>query len=508
MSSFKEPQSAPHTVQDENQIIAERRAKLAELRKRGIAFPNDFRRGHLAADLREAWGGKSNEEIEAKPVEVAVAGRMMLKRVMGKASFATVQDMSGRIQLYVTRDAIGEAGYEAFKHYDLGDILGAKGALFKTKTGELSVKAAELRLLVKALRPLPEKFHGLSDQESKYRQRYVDLIMNDATREVFRVRGRIVQAVREFMAGKGFLEVETPMMQPIPGGANARPFKTHHNALDMELYLRVAPELYLKRLVVGGFEKVFEINRNFRNEGISTRHNPEFTMLEFYEAYRDYRYLMDFTEEMLRAVAKEVLGTTQLRYGEHRVDLAKPFERLTILQAIRKFHPDIPASALAARNGVIGALKKRGVEFGQRANAGLGALQLLLFEATTEQQLIQPTFIVDYPAEVSPLARRSDANPEVTDRFELYIAGREIANGFSELNDPEDQAARFEEQAKAKAAGNEESMYYDADYIRALEYGLPPAAGEGVGIDRLVMLFTDSPSIRDVLLFPHLRLEA
>jgi lysyl-tRNA synthetase class 2 len=491
--------------QDENQIIAERRAKLAELRRRGAAFPNDFRREHFAGDLHRAWGGKSNEEIEPKAVAAAVAGRMMLKRVMGKASFATIQDESGRIQLYVTRDGLGEAAYEAFKHHDLGDILGARGTLFKTKTGELSLKVAELRLLVKAIRPLPEKFHGLSDQEQKYRQRYVDLIMSEETREVFRARSRIVQAIREHMTGRGFLEVETPMMQPIPGGAVARPFKTHHNALDMDLYLRVAPELYLKRLVVGGFEKVFEINRNFRNEGISTRHNPEFTMLEFYEAYRDYRYLMDFTEELLREVAKAALGSSQLRYGGHSIDLGKPFERLTILQAICKFHPEIVERELANREGVIAVLKKRGIEFGQHAKAGVGALQLHLFEETTEQQLIQPTFVLDYPAEVSPLARRNDANPEVTDRFELYIAGREIANGFSELNDPEDQAARFEEQAKAKAAGSEESMYYDADYIRALEYGLPPTAGEGIGIDRLVMLFTDSPSIRDVLLFPHLR---
>ena len=493
---------------DENQIIAERRAKLAELRKNGIAFPNDFRREHLAADVHGAWGGKSNDEIEPKAVAAAVAGRMMLKRVMGKASFATVQDMSGRIQLYVTRDAIGEAAYEAFKHYDLGDVLGAHGTLFKTKTGELSVKVAELRLLVKALRPLPEKFHGLANQESKYRQRYVDLIMSEEAREVFQTRSRIVQVIREHMSAKGFLEVETPMMQPIPGGAVARPFKTHHNALDMELFLRVAPELYLKRLVVGGFEKVFEINRNFRNEGISTRHNPEFTMLEFYEAYRDYRYLMDFTEEMLRDVAQKALGTLQLPYGGQAIDLGEPFERLSILQAIRKFHPEITERELATRDGVTATLKKRGIDFSQYAKAGLGALQLHLFEESTEQQLIQPTFIVEYPAEVSPLARRNDGNPEVTDRFELYIAGREIANGFSELNDPEDQAARFEEQAKAKAAGNEESMYYDADYIRALEYGLPPTAGEGVGIDRLVMLFTDSPSIRDVLLFPHLRPEA
>jgi lysyl-tRNA synthetase class 2 len=499
-------EQSPQPPQDENQIIAERRAKLAELRKHGIAFPNDFRREHLSADLHKSWDGKANEEIEATHANVAVAGRMMLKRVMGKASFATIQDMSGRIQLYVTRDALGEAAYEAFKHYDLGDVLGARGTLFRTKTGELSVKVSELRLLTKSLRPLPEKFHGLADQEQKYRQRYVDLMMSEETRAVFRTRSRIVEAIRGFMTAKGFLEVETPMMQPIPGGANARPFRTHHNALDMELFLRVAPELYLKRLVVGGFEKVFEINRNFRNEGISTRHNPEFTMLEFYEAYRDYRYLMDFTEVMLREVAKQVLGTLQVRYGEHTIDFAKPFERLTIVQAVRKFHPEITESDLGNRTTLVAALKKRGVE--PHANAGLGALQLALFEATTEAQLVQPTFIVDYPAEVSPLARRSDANPEVTDRFELYIAGREMANGFSELNDPEDQAARFEEQAKAKAAGDEESMYYDADYIRALEYGLPPTAGEGVGIDRLVMLFTDSPSIRDVLLFPHLRREA
>ena len=487
---------------DENQIIAERRAKLAELRRHGVAFPNDFAREHLAADLHKTWDGKSNEEIEPKAVKATIAGRMMLKRVMGKASFATAQDMSGRIQLYVTRDAVGEAAYEAFKHYDLGDILGARGTLFKTKTGELSVKVTELRLLVKALRPLPEKFHGLADQEQKYRQRYVDLIMSEETRGVFQTRSRIVQAIREFMTGEGFLEVETPMMQPIPGGANAKPFRTHHNALDMDLYLRVAPELYLKRLVVGGFEKVFEINRNFRNEGISTRHNPEFTMLEFYEAYRDYRYLMGFTEEMLRTVAQSVLGTLQFSYGEHTIDLGDRFEHITIEQALQKYAPayagptDPKALALA--------LSLTGVKADPESS--LAVLKLQAFE-TIEDKLIRPTFIVDYPAEVSPLARRNDGNRELTDRFELYIAGREIANGFSELNDPEDQAARFEEQAKAKAAGDEESMYYDADYIRALEYGLPPAAGEGVGIDRLVMLFTNSPSIRDVLLFPHLRQE-
>src|SRR5690242_13594549 len=503
--SKKEPPKEPPAGQgpDENQIIAERRAKLAELRRRGAAFPNDFRREHLAADLHGSWGDKSNDELEPKQIAVSVAGRLMLKRLMGKASFAAVQDMSGRVQLYVTRDGVGEAGYEAFKHYDLGDILGARGTLFKTKTGELSVKVTELRLLVKSLRPLPEKFHGLADQEQKYRQRYVDLIMNEETRNAFQVRGRIVQAMRDFMTGKGYLEVETPMMQPIPGGANARPFKTHHNALDMDLYLRVAPELYLKRLVVGGFEKVFEIRSEERRVGKECRYNPEFTMLEFYEAYRDYRYLMEFTEEMLRALAKTVLGATTLRYGEHTIELGKPFERLTIDGALRKYAPEYVG--MTDPRVLASTLGLKGLKVDQKSS--IAVLKLQAFE-TVEDKLVQPTFIVDYPAEVSPLARRSDANPEVTDRFELYIAGREIANGFSELNDPEDQAARFEEQAKAKAAGDEESMYYDADYVRSLEYGLPPTAGEGIGIDRLVMLFTNSPSIRDVLLFPHLRRES
>ncbi len=498
---------------DENQIVAERRAKLAELRKSGVAFPNDFRREHLAAELQSAWGGKTNEELEPRHVAASVAGRMMLKRVMGKASFATLQDASGRIQLYVTRDAVGEAAYEAFKHWDLGDILGASGTMFKTKTGELSVKVTGVRLLAKAVRPLPDKFHGLADQEQRYRQRYVDLITSDEAREVFRVRTRVIHEMRAYMAERGFLEVETPMMHPIPGGASARPFVTHHNALDADLYLRIAPELYLKRLVVGGFEKVFEINRNFRNEGISTRHNPEFTMMEFYEAYRDYRYLMDFTEDLLRTIAKKVLGTTTVKYGEQAIDLARPFERLTVPQAIRKYHPDWTEAQLSDRAWITDKLytgKKHGdVDAADQSpeSLGLGALQLALFEETTEQKLVQPTFIVDYPAEVSPLARRNDSNPEITDRFELYIVGRELANGFSELNDPEDQAARFLEQARKKDAGDAEAMHYDADYIRALEYGMPPAAGEGIGVDRLVMLFTNSPSIRDVLLFPHLRRE-
>jgi lysyl-tRNA synthetase, class II len=495
---------------DENQIIAERRAKLAELRTHGNAFPNDFARKDLAADLHAAHGKKSNEELEAKAVHVAVAGRMLLKRVMGKASFASIQDLSGknidgRIQLYVTNDHAGVAAHEAFKHWDLGDILGAEGTLFRTKTGELSVRVLKLRLLTKSLRPLPEKFHGLTDQEQRYRQRYVDLITNPEARKVFDVRSRMIQAIRAFMVAHGYLEVETPMMHPIPGGAAAKPFATHHNALDMQLFLRIAPELYLKRLVVGGYEKVFEINRNFRNEGISTRHNPEFTMIEFYEAYRDYRYLMDYTEELLRTVAQEVLGTTALPYAEHTVDLGMPFERLTVVQAICKYHPQISAADLADRDYLTRALKKLGADV-SRAH-GLGSLQLMLFEETTETLLIQPTFIIDYPAEVSPLARRNDQNPDIADRFELYITGREMANGFSELNDPEDQAARFAQQAKQKEAGDEEAMYYDADYIRALEYGLPPTAGEGIGIDRLVMLFTNSASIRDVILFPHMRPE-
>jgi lysyl-tRNA synthetase class 2 len=414
--------------------------------------------------------------------------------------------MSGRIQVYVSNDATGAAAHAAFKDWDLGDILGVAGTLFRTRTGELTINAAAVRLLAKSLRPLPEKFHGLQDQEQKYRQRYLDLIAGEESRRTFEVRSRVIQAMRSYMMAKGFLEVETPMMQPIPGGAAARPFVTHHNALDMTLYLRVAPELYLKRLVVGGFEKVFEINRNFRNEGISTRHNPEFTMMEYYEAYRDYRDLMDFNEALLRTVAQEVLGTLQLPYGEHVVDLAPQFPRLTILEAIRKFHPHFSAADLASREVLRRELARVGVE--PKGDARVAELQLALFEETTEQMLIQPTYIVDYPAVVSPLARRNDANPEVTDRFELYIVGREMANGFSELNDPEDQAARFEEQARAKAAGDEEAMYYDADYIRALEHGLPPTAGCGIGIDRLVMLFTNSPSIRDVILFPHLRPES
>ncbi len=490
---------------DSNQIIDERRAKLAAIRAAGTAFPNDFDRTHEAGPLHAEFDASEAAVLEAGPVQVSVAGRMMLKRVMGKASFATLQDGSGRIQLYVQRDAVGEAVYEAFKHWDLGDILGATGTLFKTRTGELSVQVTAVRLLVKAIRPLPEKFHGLSDQEQKYRQRYLDLITSEESRRVFVARSRIVQKVREFLVERGYLEVETPMMHPIPGGAAAKPFVTHHNALDMELFLRIAPELYLKRLVVGGMERVFEINRNFRNEGISTRHNPEFTMIEFYEAYRDYRYLMQLTEDMFRFVAESVLGTTKFSYGGRELDFGKPFSRLTITEAIARYQPQYTQAQLSDAAFLRQEVARLGANI--RPNEGLGGLQLLLFEETTEGQLFDPTFIIDYPAEVSPLARRSDTRPDITERFELFIAGREIANGFSELNDAEDQAERFREQARQKEAGDQEAMHYDADYVRALEHGLPPAAGEGIGIDRLVMLLTDSPSIRDVILFPQLRRE-
>ena len=491
---------------DTNQIVEERRAKLAALRAEGIAFPNDFRRDALADDLQTRFGPQEREALDAQPHVVAVAGRLMLKRVMGKASFGTLQDMSGRIQIFVSDDNAGVEAHKAFKHWDLGDIVAVRGPLFKTQRGELSVKATEIRLLAKALRPLPEKFHGLSDQEQKYRQRYLDLITSEDTRRTFMARSRVVKAVRDFLSARGYLEVETPMMHPIPGGAAARPFVTHHNALDMQLFLRIAPELYLKRLVVGGFEKVFEINRNFRNEGMSTRHNPEFTMLEFYEAYQDYRYLMDLTETMLREIAQHVTGNAAIAYQGRTIDFAQPFARLTVVEAIRKYHPEYVGAPLEDATYVRGELERLGAD--PRPNDGIGGLQLALFEETTESALFDPTFIVDYPAEVSPLARRSDTRPDITERFELFIAGREIANGFSELNDPEDQAERFREQVRQKEAGDHEAMHYDADYVRALEHGLSPTAGEGIGIDRLVMLLTDSPSIRDVILFPHMRPEA
>ena len=492
--------------QDENHVIAERRQKLQAIRAKGVAFPNDFRPQHLAASLHEAYDGLENEQLEQQHVSVVVAGRMMLKRVMGKASFVTIQDRSGRIQLFISKDNLGEEVYEDFKHWDMGDILGAEGVVFKTKTGELSIKVSQLRLLTKSLRPLPEKFHGLADQEMKYRQRYVDLMVSEETRNTFLARGKIISAIRQFMLQNEFLEVETPMLHPIPGGAAAKPFITHHNALDMQMTLRIAPELYLKRLIVGGFERVFEINRNFRNEGLSVRHNPEFTMMEFYACYTDYRWLMDFTEQCIRAAALSACGTDKVMYQGREVDLSQPFERLTILQAINKYAPQYTQEQLKDAS----FLRKELLKFGVKAfdHVGLGALQLALFEETAESQLWNPTYIIDYPVEVSPLARASDSVPEITERFELFITGREMANGFSELNDAEDQAERFKAQVAAKEAGDDEAMYYDADFIRALEYGMPPTGGCGIGIDRLVMLLTDSPSIRDVILFPHMRRES
>ncbi len=490
---------------DDNALIQERRTKLQALRAQGVAFPNDFRRQHETEDLHQQYGNLDEATLFAREIAVAIAGRLMLKRVMGKASFATLQDGVGRIQIFLQRDTLGDEVYQSFKQWDLGDIFAVQGVLFKTKTGELTVRATALRLLVKSLRPLPEKFHGLTDQEQKYRQRYLDLMTNESSRQVFIRRGQIIQQVRQFLVERRFLEVETPMMHPIPGGAAARPFVTHHNALDCELYLRIAPELYLKRLLVGGMERVFEINRNFRNEGISPRHNPEFTMIEFYAAYWDYRDLMDFTEDMLRRVAQAVCGSTEITYGGRSLDLGKPFHRLTLAQALAHYHPAYDEERMGQTDQVRQELERLGVT--PPTGATLGALQLALFEETTEAQLFEPTFIIDYPAEVSPLARRSDQQPEITERFELFVVGRELANGFSELNDAEDQAERFLAQVRQKEAGDHEAMHYDADYIRALEYGLPPAAGEGIGIDRLVMLLTDSPSIRDVILFPQMRRE-
>ena len=501
--------TAPATAQDENRLIAERRAKLAKLRETGVAYPNDFVPDARAAALHDKYDGQEQEALAANPVTVKVAGRMMLKRVMGKASFATLQDSSGRIQIYLERGALGEDVYAAFKQWDIGDIIAIEGSVFKTNKGELSVHATTARLLSKSLRPLPDKFHGVADQELRYRQRYVDLIMTDATRRTFEARSKAMGSIRQFMMNAGFLEVETPMLHPIPGGAAAKPFVTHHNALDMEMFLRIAPELYLKRLIVGGFERVFEVNRNFRNEGVSPRHNPEFTMMEFYAAFADYRWLMDFTEELIRQAAISATGSAVLTYQERELDLSKPFDRLTICEAILKYAPGYTQAQLDDAAFVRAELKKLGADADGPvlSRAGLGALQLALFEETAEAKLWNPTYIIDYPVEVSPLARASDAREGITERFELFMTGREIANGFSELNDPEDQAERFRAQVEAKDAGDEEAMYYDADYIRALEYGMPPTGGCGIGIDRLIMLLTDSPSIRDVILFPHLRRE-
>ncbi len=495
------------THTDENHLIAERRAKLAALREQGIAFPNDFRRADFAGDLQDefidadTWTG---EALEASGRRVAIAGRLLAKRVMGKAAFATVQDMSGRIQLFLQSTALGDT-YDAFKGWDIGDIVAAEGGLMRTRTGELSVKVDALRLLVKSLRPLPDKFHGLADVEQRYRQRYVDLIVTPEAREVFIARSRIVKAIRHWLDERRFLEVETPMMQYIAGGATARPFVTHHNALDLELFLRVAPELYLKRLVVGGMERVYEINRNFRNEGVSTRHNPEFTMLELYEAYATYNEVMDLTEAMIRDVALHAMGRTAFEWDGQHIELAPAFRRWKLEEAVRELNPELSATDCRDREALAAHCARLGVYV--KPGYGWGKLLLEIFEKTVEAGLVQPTFITHYPVEVSPLARESDSEPGITDRFELFVGGKELANGFSELNDPEDQAARFRAQVEAKEGGDDEAMHFDGDYIRALEVGLAPTGGLGVGIDRLVMLLTGSGSIRDVLLFPYMRPE-
>lgn len=490
-------------ILDENEQIAQRKAKLAQLREYGNPFPNDFRPNALAGELHKKYADKDYDYLEANPIKVSVAGRMLTRRLMGKASFAHIKDMSGRIQLYLRRDDLPEGVYQEFKHWDFGDIVGVQGILFKTKTGELSVKASNIRLLTKALRPLPDKFHGLVDHELRYRQRYLDLAVNESTRKVFEIRAKLIAEIRKFFANHGFIEVETPMMQTIPGGAAARPFITHHNTLDMELYLRVAPELFLKRLVVGGIERVFEINRNFRNEGISTQHNPEFTMLEFYMAYTDYHMMMDFTEEMMKVLTKEVLGSSKFTYQGMEYDFSKPFARMTVQESILHFNKDIKASDIDNIESAYKTTERLKIPL--REDCGLGKILIEIFEKTVEKKLMQPTFITAHPTEISPLARKNDHDPFVADRFEFFVAGREIANGFSELNDPEDQAERFKKQVGERTAGDEEAMRYDEDYIIALEYGMPPTAGQGIGIDRLAMIFTDSPSIRDVILFPLLR---
>jgi lysyl-tRNA synthetase, class II len=517
MSTTSNPASTHAPASDENHLIQERREKLKTIRQRqaqgqGVAFPNDFSPSHKAEALFSMYDAHSNEALVAIAATAKVAGRMMLKRVMGKASFFTLQDSSfgpsgGRIQVYVKGEEIGSTLYEDFKHWDLGDIVAAEGTLFKTKTGELSIHASSIRLLTKSLRPMPDKFHGVHDQEIKYRQRYVDLMTDESARKRFVARSKAVSGIRDFMVQHGFLEVETPMLHPIPGGANARPFSTHHNALDQQMFLRIAPELYLKRLIVGGFERVFEINRNFRNEGISVRHNPEFTMMEFYAAYWNYQDLMTFTEELVRDAAIKAVGTLELSYGGKPVDLAQPFQRLTILQAID--HYTDAGERVTDRNWLQTELRKLGLSESkhQLSTRSLASLQVLYFEETVEDKLWQPTFICDHPVEISPLARASDNQPGVTERFELYITGREFGNGFSELNDAEDQAARFHAQVDAKENGDDEAMYYDHDFVRALEYGMPPTGGCGIGIDRLMMLLTDSTSIRDVILFPALKRE-
>lgn len=498
-----ENKTAEELQQEHNEQIQQRKSKLAALREQGEAYPNNFKRDSLASDLHKEYDAFHSDNLEQKAIHVKVAGRMMLRRVMGKASFAHIQDMSGQIQLYVTRDGLPEGVYQQFKTWDLGDIVGAEGVLFKTKTGELSVKVSQIHLLTKALRPLPDKFHGLADHEQRFRQRYLDLITNEEARHIFKVRSNVVRCMRDFLDSHGFFEVETPMMHAQPGGATAKPFITHHNAMNMELFLRVAPELYLKRLVVGGFEKVYEINRNFRNEGISTRHNPEFTMLEFYQAYADYEDLMNFTESMFRYLAENVLNKTTIDHQGTTIDLSKPFKRATMKDLILEHATDISEADLMDEARARDIAKAHKIEIPK--TGGLGLIHMELFEKLAERQLIQPTFVTAFPTEVSPLARANADDPFITDRFELYIGGQEIANGFSELNDPEDQAARFEKQIAAREAGDEEAMSYDHDYITALEHGMPPTAGEGIGIDRLTMFFADCASIRDVILFPLLR---
>jgi lysyl-tRNA synthetase class 2 len=492
-------------MSEDNKLIIERKNKLQTLREQGNPFVNDFKPQHLNAYLIENYDNLKKEELAEKNVEVSIAGRMILKRVMGKSSFATIMDSSGKLQIFLMRDDLPEGYYnEQFKKWDIGDIVGVAGVLFKTKTDELSIRVREIKLLTKSLRPLPEKFHGLSDTEIKYRKRYVDLIVNEESRNVFKMRSKIIRYIRNFFEHKNFTEVETPMMQTIPGGATARPFATHHNALDMDMFLRIAPELYLKRLIVGGMDRVFEINRNFRNEGLSTRHNPEFTMIEFYEAYATYEDLMNLSEELFKGIATDVCGSNIIKYGDYEFDFSKPFTRLSVFDSILEYNKNLTANDLNEQNAKQTA-EKLGIQV--KENWGLGKIQIEIFEATVEEKLIQPTFITQYPAEVSPLARRNDDNDFITDRFELFIGGREIANGFSELNDSEDQKQRFLAQVAEKEAGDDEAMFYDADYIEALEYGMPPTAGQGIGIDRMVMLFTNSHSIRDVLLFPHMRPE-
>jgi lysyl-tRNA synthetase, class II len=492
------------TESDVNHLVAERRAKLERLRERGIAFPNDFRRDSTAEELHVGYDAHAPEWFEANPTCVTIAGRMMFKRVMGKASFAKLKDRTGLMQIFLQQDGLGDV-YEEFKGWDVGDIVGAEGTLFKTRTGELSVRVERLTLLVKSLRPLPDKWHGLADVESRYRQRYVDLIVNDDSRQVFRTRNRIVQFLRSYLDALDFMEVETPMMQVIPGGAVAKPFVTHHNALDVDMYLRIAPELYLKRLVVGGFERVYELNRNFRNEGLSTQHNPEFTMLELYQAYADYRDLMDMVEHIFQGLADTVIGSRSVEYQGEVFDLGAGFRRVTVEDLVMQHTPGIERARIRDAQYLREVCARLGVPV--HAADGPGKLQIEIFEKTGEHTLRQPTFVYAYPAEVSPLARRNDSDPFITDRFEFFIGGRELANGFSELNDADDQAARFREQVARKSSGDEEAMFYDADYVRALEYGLPPTAGLGIGVDRMVMLFTNQPSIRDVLLFPHMRPE-